>query len=118
MNIKLDKSKIKTIRFGDENYPEKLKHIYSKPQRLYILGNESLLKEKSIAVIGCRDCTEYGAKTAYSFGYELAKRGICVISGFARGIDSFSHLGAVKAGGKTIAMLRLRARYNLSRGKL
>lgn len=117
MNIKLDESKIKLIRFGDENYPEKLKHIYSKPQKLYILGNECLLNEKSIAIIGCRKCTDYGAKTAYRFGFELAKKGICVISGFARGIDSFSHLGAVKAGAKTIAVLRIRARYNLSRRK-
>ena len=117
MNIKLNESKIKTIRFGDENYPEKLRHIYSKPQKLYILGNEEILKEKSIAVIGCRNYTDYGAKTAYRFGYELAQKGICVISGFARGIDSFSHLGAVKAGGKTIAVFRMWNRYNLSRGK-
>lgn len=105
MNIKLDKSKIKVIRIEDENYPKKLKNIYSKPHILYILGNVNLLNDKSIAIIGCRDSTDYGKKTAFRFGYELAKKGICVISGFARGIDSYSHLGAVMARGKTIAVM-------------
>ena len=105
MNIKIDTNKIKTIRLGDENYPEKLNHIYGKPQTLYVLGNEKLLNEKSIAIVGCRDCSKYGAKTAYKFGFELAKRNICVISGLARGIDTYSHLGAVNAKGKTIAVL-------------
>lgn len=105
MNIKLDINKIKTIRLGDENYPEKLKHIYSKPNVIYILGDEKLLNSDSIAIIGCRNCTDYGAKSAYKFGYELAKKGICVISGFAKGIDSFAHRGAIKAKGRTIAVL-------------
>lgn len=105
MNINLDKSKIKTIKLGDENYPEKLKHIYSKPNVIYVIGNEKILNSDSIAIIGCRDCSDYGAKNAYKFGYELAKRGVCVISGFARGIDSFAHKGAVQAKGRTIAVL-------------
>lgn len=105
MQINLNKDKIKTIILGDENYPEKLKYIYSKPQKLYVLGDEKLLNEKAIAIIGCREATEYGLKNAYKFGYELAKKGICVISGFARGIDTYSHKGAVAAKGKTIAVL-------------
>lgn len=105
MNIKLDTSKIKTIKLGNEKYPENLKHIYSKPQELYVLGNENILSNKSIAIIGCRDCSKYGAQNAYKFGYELAKKGLCIISGFARGIDTYAHLGAVKAKGKTIAVL-------------
>ena len=105
MNIKLDKNKIKIIKLGDEKYPENLKHIYSKPQALYVLGNENILSNKSIAIIGCRDCSKYGAQNAYKFGYELAKKGLCIISGFARGIDTYAHLGAVKAKGKTIAVL-------------
>lgn len=105
MNINLDKSKIKTIKLGDENYPEKLKHIYSKPNVIYVIGNEKILNSDSIAIIGCRDCSEYGVKSAYKFGYELAKRGVCVISGLARGIDSFAHKGAVQAKGRTISVL-------------
>ena len=105
MNIKIEKSKIKRIQLGDDNYPEKLKNIYCKPQNLYLIGNEDLLNCKSIAIIGCRDCTDYGKKNSYKFGYELAKKGICVISGLARGIDTFAHIGALKAKGKTLAVL-------------
>lgn len=105
MNINLDKSKIKEIWENDELYPKKLKTIYARPQKLYVLGNEKILNMKSIAIIGCRNCTKYGTKNAFDFGYGLAKRGICVVSGFARGIDTYSHIGAVQAGGATIAVL-------------
>lgn len=105
MNIKLDVSKIKILKLGDKNYPEKLKNIYSKPHVLYMIGDEKILNNQSIAIVGCRKCTRYGAKNAYQFGFELAKKGITVISGLARGIDTFAHIGAVKAKGKTIAVL-------------
>lgn len=102
MNIK---DKIKIIKYGDNKYPEKLKNIYSSPKILYALGNEELLHKKSIAIIGCRKCTKIGAINAYKFGYELSKKDICIVSGFARGIDTYSHIGAIKEKGKTIAVL-------------
>lgn len=105
MKINLNTSKIKTITLGDKNYPEKLMNIYARPQTLYVLGNEELLKEKSIAIIGCRNASEYGLRNAYKFGYELAQKGLCVISGFAKGVDTYSHKGALAARGKTIAVL-------------
>lgn len=105
MNLKLNVNKIKTITVGDEAYPENLMHIYGKPQTLYVLGNEKLLDAQSIAIIGCRKASSYGLKSAYKFGYELAKKGICVVSGFARGIDSYAHKGALAARGSTIAVL-------------
>lgn len=105
MHINLNTSKIKTIKLEDNLYPEKLSNIYDPPKHLYLLGNEELLKQKSIAIIGCRNCTKYGAENAYKFGYELATSNICVISGFARGIDSYAHQGALNAKGKTIAVL-------------
>lgn len=105
MNIKIDEKKIKVIKFGDKNYPEKLKNIYAKPAMLYVLGNEELLNDNSIAIIGSRDCTKYGTQNALKFSYGLAKKNICVISGFARGIDTYAHIGAIKANGKTIAVL-------------
>ena len=105
MKINLDKSKIKTIKLEDSRYPEELKEIYNPPKTIYLIGNEKLLNQKSIAIIGCRECTRYGAENAYKFGYELAKENICVISGFAKGIDTYSHKGAVSAKGKTIAVL-------------
>lgn len=105
MNIKIDESKIKKIELGDDNYPEKLKNIYAKPQSLYLLGDERILNSKAIAIVGCRDCTDYGKNNAYKFAYELAKKGVCIISGLARGIDTYAHIGALKANGKTIAVL-------------
>lgn len=105
MKINLDKSKIKTIKIEDEIYPEKLKNIYKPPKTIYLLGNEKILNQKSIAIIGCRKCTRYGAENAYRFGYDLVKKNFCIISGFARGIDTYSHKGAVAAKGKTIAVL-------------
>ena len=86
-------------------YPEKLTHIYAPPAKLYVLGNETILNEPSIAIIGCRQASDYGKKVAYEFAYQLAKKGIIIISGLARGIDSCAHLGAVKAKGETIAVL-------------
>ena len=105
MNINLNNIKIKEIKLGDKSYPEKLNNIYAKPHKLYVIGDEQILNYKSIAIIGCRNCTKIGAKNAYTFGYELAKKGICIVSGLARGIDSYSHIGAIKAGGKTIAVV-------------
>ena len=105
MNINFDKSKIKVIKCGDGAYPKKLENIYAKPQVLYVLGNEKLLNDKSIAIIGCRDCTNYGLKNSYKFAYELARKEVCIVSGLARGIDSYAHIGALKAEGKTVAVL-------------
>ena len=97
---------MKIIYQADNIYPEKLNKIYAPPAKLYMLGkDEEIFKVPSIAIIGCRECSEYGAKVAYRFAYKLAKKGICVISGLARGIDSFAHKGAVAANGKTIAVL-------------
>ena len=51
MKIEINTKKIKEIKLGEEKYPKKLEHIYAKPQNLYVLGNEKLLDEKSIAII-------------------------------------------------------------------
>ena len=75
---------IETIKKEDKNFPEKLKNIYSCPKQLYIIGNKELLNDKSIAIIGCRDCTKQGAYNAYKFSYELAKKNICIISRFSK----------------------------------
>lgn len=110
MNINLNKNNIKIIKMRDEFYPEKLLHIYAPPQTLYVLGNEKILNNKAIAIIGCRDCSEYGKKVSCYFANEFVKKGVNVISGFARGIDTYAHLGAIKNEkcenlGKTIAVL-------------
>ena len=97
---------VKTIKLTDKLYPEDLKHIYNPPQILYCLGNLDLLNSgKKLAIIGCRDYSEYGKKITEKFAYELAMKGIIIVSGGARGIDSFAHKGCIKARKPTIMVL-------------
>ncbi len=96
---------MKIIYQAEKDYPEKLSRIYAPPAKLYLLGDENILNKPSIAIIGCRQASDYGKKVAFRFAYELAKQGIVIISGLARGIDTYGHLGAVKANGQTIAIL-------------
>lgn len=101
----LAKYNIKLITIKEKEYPEKLKHIENPPICLYVLGNEKLLNEKSIAIIGSRNHSDYGKTVALGFSYWLAKNDITVISGLAKGIDSFAHFGTIQANGKTIAVI-------------
>ena len=97
--------KIKILKSTDKKYPSKLLKIKDYPKELYVLGNEKLLNKKSIAIVGSRDCTEYGAKYAESFAEQISKENICIVSGMALGIDSFAHIGELKKKGNTIAVL-------------
>lgn len=73
---------------------------------LYTVGNKELLKqENNLAIIGCRKCTRYGEKAAKYFSYNLAKCGLTIVSGLAKGIDGIAHIGALAAKGKTIAVI-------------
>lgn len=99
------KNNIKIITINDEEYPKKLKEIYDPPIILYVRGNMDILNNTSIAIIGCREASEYGISAAKYFAYNLAKKGINIVSGLAKGIDSFAHIGAICAKGKTIAVV-------------
>lgn len=96
---------IKEIGIVDEDYPERLKCIKNPPKKLYVIGNEKLLKEKAFTIVGSRDCTENGRKNARLFSANLAHAGFVIVSGMAKGIDSAAHLGALTVKGKTIAVL-------------
>lgn len=100
----IQKEKISIIKYDDENYPENLKNIFDPPLIIYAKGCV-LAKEKSIAVVGSRNATRYGLDVSKSFSYKLAKCGLTIISGLAKGIDSMAHIGALEAGGRTIAVL-------------
>lgn len=106
-NLKImNRQNIKVLTIEDKRYPESLKRIYDAPICIYYKGNINVLNRKTkIAIIGCRDYTEYGKKLALKFSYELAKNGIIVVSGCARGIDSFAHKGCILANTETIAVL-------------
>ena len=96
---------IKVLTPKDEQYPKNLLKIKSYPQKLYILGNTELLNKNSIAIVGSRNCTEYGKQYAFKFAKELGDANLCVISGLAKGIDTYAHMGAMESLGNTIAVL-------------
>lgn len=90
----------------EEAYPKKLLSIKEYPESLYCRGNTELLKKnKIVAIVGSRNCSEYGRKYARIFAKNLAKENVCVISGLATGIDSAAHDGSIGEKGKTIAVL-------------
>jgi DNA processing protein len=89
----------------DPDYPPLLKEISDPPEHLWGEGDPRLLSEVCLAVVGARECTAYGEKTAFQLAKELAGAGIVVVSGLAHGIDSAAHRGALAGNGKTIAVL-------------
>jgi len=89
----------------DEAYPERLRQIYDPPLALYVRGALKPVDRHGLAVVGSRRCTHYGASTADRFAYQLAQTGFTIVSGLARGIDQAAHQGAIKAGGRTLAVL-------------
>jgi len=89
----------------DKSYPKSLKEIFSPPKILYLKGKMLEDNEFAVAIVGSRRASLYGIATAERLGYELASRGVVVVSGFARGIDTAAHKGALKAYGRTIAVL-------------
>lgn len=93
------------IVWGDPEYPVRLREIPSAPPVIYLRG--ALLPEDgaAVAVVGARHATAYGEGMAQELAQELARRGLTVISGLARGIDAAAHRGAIEGGGRTIAVL-------------
>ena len=92
---KMKELNINIISVNESSYPKQLKEIYDCPISLFVKGNVENLKKPSIAVIGCRQASEYGKKAAKYFGYYLAQSGFNVVSGLARGIDSYAHIGNI-----------------------
>lgn len=92
----MDKNNIKMVNICDKEYPEKLRNIYDPPVTLYVKGNVDILNNTSIGIVGCRDCSTYGKQVSMKFSYDLAKENITVISGLAKGIDSYAHIRLFK----------------------
>ncbi len=94
------------IDITDERYPAQLRLLESKaPKRLWCAGDISLLNERCVAVVGSRKPSHYGKWVAFGAGRLLAQNGIVTVSGMAMGCDEEAHKGALKGGGKTIAVL-------------
>jgi DNA processing protein len=93
------------VCMSDPEYPSRLKEIYDPPVILFVKGRVEVLNEPGIAMVGTRHPTPYGSGMAERLSTDLAARGLVIISGLARGIDTSSHRGAVAAKGKTVAVL-------------
>lgn len=100
----MKENNIKIININEREYPQALKKIYDPPISLYVKGNIEKLNNKNIGIVGCRECTTYGKKSAEYFSYNLSKQNINIVSGLAKGIDSYAHLGSLNTG-NTIAVL-------------
>jgi len=93
------------VTFIDPGYPEPLKTIYDPPLALYVWGTLEAKDRHGMALIGSRRTSNYGRQVADRLAYQLARTGFTVNSGLARGIDTAAHEGALKGGGRTLAVL-------------
>ncbi|HTV08267.1 MAG TPA: DNA-processing protein DprA [Candidatus Aquilonibacter sp.] len=92
------------LTMDDEAYPVRLMEIFDPPPVLWVRGEASILNRAGIAVVGTRNPTPYGAGMAEMLSRDLARRGLVIQSGMARGVDTAAHKGAIDAGGKTVAV--------------
>lgn len=102
---KVEQAGAEIISIHDARYPERLKEIFDPPILLYARGAVECLSGENLAVVGSRRPTPYGMAVARKLSRELTQVGMTVVSGMARGIDSYAHQGALEAGGPTIAVL-------------
>lgn len=93
------------LTFADAEYPPPLRQIYDPPPVLYVRGSLREEDRYAVAVVGTRQATPYGRNTAFQIARQLARAGVTVVSGMARGIDAQAHRGALSVGGRTIAVL-------------
>ncbi|NQT62651.1 MAG: DNA-protecting protein DprA [Candidatus Marinimicrobia bacterium] len=99
------KFQVEMVTLWDESYPDQLKQIYDPPIALFCRGNIELLASDSLGIVGTRTPSGYGKEISKEFSRDLAQRGLTVVSGAARGVDTYAHEACLKAGGQTIAVL-------------
>jgi DNA processing protein len=97
--------KINKVITDEQKYLQMMGGIANLPKSLYLIGKLPPEAQHSVSVIGTRKPSAYGQEVAYKLSYDLAKRGIVVVSGLALGIDAIAHKGALDAGGTTIAVM-------------
>ncbi|MFQ5881114.1 MAG: DNA-processing protein DprA [Candidatus Methylomirabilales bacterium] len=102
---RLAESGIQFLTLRDSGYPAPLREIPQPPPVLYLRGGWEDRDRKAVAVVGSRHATPYGRGVTDRLAFELAGRGFTIVSGMARGIDAAAHRGALRAGGRTIAIL-------------
>lgn len=102
---KAGKNNVRILTLDNPDYPEGLKQIHGAPVILYVKGDLGSADKYAIAIVGSRRSTDYGRQIADGMAYKLASSGLTIVSGMAMGIDTASHKGALKSGGRTIAVL-------------
>jgi DNA processing protein len=100
----LERAGFSVLTFQDECYPQCLREIFDPPLVMYCAGKMDTLNKPAVSVIGARKPTPYGRAVAERLAHDLSARGLVIVSGMARGIDSIAHWGALKEG-ETIAVL-------------
>jgi DNA processing protein len=102
---RIEKFGVRLIAISDPEYPSLLANIPDPPHVLYVRGCLTPADGLAVAVVGSRSCTEYGKRVAGRLAMGLARAGVTVVSGLARGIDGVAHKAALEAGGRTLAVL-------------
>jgi DNA processing protein len=101
----LEEANIQLLTWDDEDYPTYLKEIPDPPPVLFVRGELQLQDQWAVAVVGTRRASAYGRLATERLTGDLARSGVTIVSGLARGIDSVAHQAALDAGGRTIAVL-------------
>lgn len=99
-----EKNQVQVVTFKDESYPKNLLTIYDPPPFLFVGGDIKEEDRNAVAMVGCRSASSYGRRIAEKISRELVGRGITIVSGMARGIDSIGHQAALKEKGRTLAV--------------
>jgi DNA processing protein len=102
---RLERLGVRVLTIFDDDYPLRLKELYTAPVILYVRGELTQADEQSVGVVGTRGPTVYGKELAARIVPQLVGVGLTIVSGLARGIDTIAHAGALRAGGRTVAVL-------------
>ncbi len=102
---KLARAQIQVLTWDDSAYPPNLRQIYNAPPVLYVRGRLETRDEWAVAVVGTRRASVYGKEAARLISTGLARAGVTVVSGLARGIDTIAHRSCLEVGGRTVAVL-------------
>lgn len=102
---RLDEAGVAVLTWDDADYPPRLLTIDLPPPVLYVRGSLDEADDLALAIVGTRRVSAYGRQVTYELASQLARNGITIVSGLARGIDGEAHRAALEAGGRTIAVL-------------
>ena len=102
---KLEQKQVQFVTMLDAEYPKRLRNIPSPPYALFVKGKLPEEDRRSVAIVGARECTPYGETMAREFAKSLAREGVQIISGMARGVDSVGQSGALEVGGVSFGVL-------------